>query len=121
MSYQVASIKGDKLFPVADLDELAKQRWGDALKWVRPTEADGQITISLDPADESSYSIRFDRSGDSVSTDGTRAQTAAVAVWVRSLLPASTSSAIWLFDETGHAVLTPELAEDQVWDHWVDD
>jgi len=37
------------------------------------------------------------------------------------LLPATTSSEIWLFDETGHAVLTPELAEDQVWDHWVDD
>ena len=81
MSYVVASIKVDELFPVADVDELAKQRWGDAVKWVRPTTVDGQITISLDPADGSPYSMRFHPSGDCVDTDGTREQTAAVAVW----------------------------------------
>jgi len=121
MSYQVASMNGDQLFPVADVDELARQRWGDAVKWVRPTAADRQMTVSLDPDDGPAYSIRFDSSGDSVETDGTREQTAAVAVWARSLLPASTSSEIWLFDWNGHAALTPELTEDQVWDRWVDD
>ncbi len=44
--------------------QKAERRWGAAVTWVRPNSADGQITVSLDPADGPASSIRFDPSGD---------------------------------------------------------
>lgn len=119
-SYLVSSTERDGVvFPVEEIVDRARERWDDTLEYVH-TSGTGLLTLDLAPVGEPGYSIRIESSGESLSTDGTAEQAAAVAVWARSLLPAETPSEIWFYDDYGHTVLTPGMTESEVWPSYVD-
>lgn len=121
MSYIVSSTEPDgPSFPVHDIWERARERWGDVVKSVHRSEDGNVLTIDFEPEGEPGYSIRVQSSGEALSTDGAPQQAAAVAVWARSLLPDAVPAEVWFYDDHGHVVLTPSLRADEFWQHYVE-
>ena len=120
-NYLVSSIERDGVaFPVDEIVDRARERWGDALHEVYTGSADNLLTLDMEPVGEPGYCIRIEPTGESLSTDGTAEQAAAVAVWARGLLPEKVPSEIWFYDDNGHVVLTTDLTESEIWSHYVD-
>ena len=121
-NYLISGVEaGVARFAAADAEASARSTWGLAVQHVG-TPGDGWFTITVRPVDGPEFSIRIDQEGESISTDGTEAQVAEVAVWARRLLPAELPGEVWLYDQalSAHKVLDADLDEAAVWSEWVE-
>ena len=121
MNYLIsATERGVVRFPdEAVLEAKAKERWNGAVIYAG-TRPSGRYTIDVKRPGEPEFSIRLDPDGDALSTDGTEAQVAEVAVWARGLLPDHLDGELWLYDQAfyGHRVLDRSIREEDVWEDW---
>lgn len=108
-------------FALADAEASATSTWGSAVRYAG-TPADGTYTITIQPVKDPEFSMRIDPDGESISTDGTEAQVAAVAVWARHILPAELPGELWLYNQplSAHKLLDAGIGEADAWSGWVE-
>lgn len=117
----IASPKQAPLLDAACLIAAAEARFGPrATVNVRPegpTDVELGVALPGDPP----YSITRSRDGSSISVDGTPAQNADVAAWLRSLLTPGFPRLI-AFDMgwSGHAELPAGVTAEEIANRWID-
>ena len=103
------------------LTAAGRDRWGSQMFVTGRTSP--EVSVELEVAGPPHrFMICLSARGDSVFTDGTWEQSAVVAAWLRSLIPASFPYRVWLVDESfsGHALLPAGVHADQLADLWVE-
>lgn len=105
----------------ASISTAARERWGSQMFVTGRTGPEVSVEIEV-AGPPHRFAICLTARGDSVFTDGNWEQSAVVAAWVRSLLPASFPYRVWLVDDSfsGHALLPAGVHADQLADLWVE-
>ena len=120
MSYVISGTeKGAVSFPVADFEASVRAHWNGSVQSVGRAN-DGMVVADLQPTDQPGFSVRLARDGEAMSTDGTPAQVADVAVWAVSLLPVDEGQTLLLYDANGQRVLEHGMSPEDVWSGWED-
>ena len=112
----------DRMFDADTFVREAQKRWPGCEVFDANRSKDSQTTlVQVEPQDEPSFSIDHFPNNRIVSTDGTPDQVAEVAAWVRRVNP-DPGLVLWFTDQSfsGHTVLRPGIAPEQVTANWVD-
>jgi len=85
----IMTVGGDVLLTREAFLDAARRYFGEAATEVEDTAAvHSDVTLHVSPPGGPGFTVDHDVDASSVRTDGTPEQAAAVAAWVRSLLPA---------------------------------
>lgn len=123
MSYLVLSATGaGRLFDRRKLRDAATTlpRFGGDVE-VRDVDRGGyDLLVWVRPAGGGDFQILRDVEGQSLSTDATLEQVAAVAAWAARAADFPDEGQVWLIDQdyTQHVVLHPDISAEQVADSW---